>query len=122
VIEQSNLKRVVGGGAERSVVRSYDRAGVGDGDEMGLGEGEVQFLPIFAGRAELVPFVEVLRVSNLKSCLRFRVLVELCIIRSRFIASLITSIEPESSIRGGRFIGYHPLRQGAEFELWVRIV
>ena len=46
---------------------------MGDGDEIGLGEGEVQFLPIFAGRAELVPFVEVLRVSNLKSCLRFRV-------------------------------------------------
>lgn len=56
MIEQSNLKRVVGGGAERSVVRSYDRAGVGDGDEMGLGEGEVQFLPIFAGRAELVQY------------------------------------------------------------------
>ena len=28
------------------LTRSYGRAGVGDGGEMGLGEGEVQFLPI----------------------------------------------------------------------------
>lgn len=38
VIEQTNPKRVVSGNPDRSVVRNYCKAEVGDGNEMGSGE------------------------------------------------------------------------------------